>query len=110
MNEGAVISQLKDNFYQRIDKNDEVRFLDSSTLNHAICLEIADATFHKIPRKIGARSTILNSLNLAVAKGFFVKRSSVKDKRIKTYTLSKNFQETVILWIKELQSVTSNIK
>jgi hypothetical protein len=121
MNEGLIICQLKDNFYRRIDKNDEVRFLDSSTLNHAICLEIADATFnntlisyedlcHQIPRKIGARSTILNSLNLAVAKGFFIKKSSEEDKRIKTYTLSKNFQETMILWIKELQLVTSNIK
>ena len=46
MNEGSVISQLKINFYRRVDKPDEVRFLDSSTLNHAICLEIAEATFN----------------------------------------------------------------
>ena len=46
MNEGEVIKDLKNNFYLRIDKNDEVRFLDSSTLNHAICLEVADATYN----------------------------------------------------------------
>ena len=121
MNEGEVIKDLKNNFYLRIDKNDEVRFLDSSTLNHAICLEVEDATYnhysisyedlcHKIPRKIGARSTILNSLNFAVSKGFFIKKSSEHDKRVKTYTLSENFRETILQWIKELQSVTSNIK
>ena len=42
---GKVIQKLKDNFYKRIDKNDELQFLDSSTLNHALCLEIAEGTF-----------------------------------------------------------------
>jgi hypothetical protein len=121
MNEGSVISQLKINFYRRIDKPDEVRFLDSSTLNHAICLEIAEATFndllisyedlcHKIPRKIGARSTILNSLNYAVSKKFFIKKSYEKDRRIKTYALSEAFKITVKEWINELREVTSNFK
>jgi len=45
MIKGKVIQKLKDNFYKRIDKNDELQFLDSSTLNHALCLEIAEGTF-----------------------------------------------------------------
>ena len=65
--------------YKRIDKNDELQFLDSSTLNHPLCLEIAEGTFgnknisyedlcNRISRKIGSRSTILSSLNNAIAK------------------------------------------
>ena len=40
MLEEKVIKKLKENFYRRIDKNDELQFLDSSTLNHALCLEM----------------------------------------------------------------------
>jgi len=121
VNEDKVIQKLKDNFYKRIDKNDELQFLDSSTLNHALCLEIAGGTFgnkqisyeglcHKIPRKIGSRSTILNSLNNAVAKKYFIKENVDYDKRVKIYKLSKNFQNTIIEWINELKKVTNEIK
>ena len=120
MIKGKVIQKLKDNFYKRIDKNDELQFLDSSTLNHALCLEIAEGTFknkeisyedlcHKIPKKIGSRSTILNSLNNAVAKKYFIKESVDYDKRVKIYKLSKNFQQTIIEWINELKRVTNEI-
>ena len=120
MIKGKVIQKLKDNFYKRIDKNDELQFLDSSTLNHALCLEIAEGTFenkeisyedlcHNIPRKIGSRSTILNSLNNAVAKKYFIKESVDYDKRVKIYKLSKNFQQTIIEWINELKRVTNEI-
>ena len=120
MIKGKVIQKLKDNFYKRIDKNDELQFLDSSTLNHALCLEIAEGTFenkeisyedlcYKIPRKIGSRSTILNSLNNAVAKKYFIKESVDYDKRVKIYKLSKNFQQTIIEWIGELKKVTNEI-
>ena len=117
----ADTSKLKDNFYRRIDKNDELQFLDSSTLNHALCLEIAEGTFgnkaisyedlcHKIPRKIGSRSTILNSLNNAVSKKYFIKESVDYDKRIKIYKLSSNFQTVMIEWINELKKVTNEIE
>jgi len=120
MRENIVVRKLKENFYKRIDKNNELQFLDSSTLNHALCLEIADGTFgnfpisyedlcHKIPRKIGSRSTILNSLNNAVAKKYFIKKNVDYDKRIKIYKLSENFQQTIIDWINELKKVTSEI-
>ena len=120
MIEERVINKLKENFYKRIYKNDELQFLDSSTLNHAICLEIAEGTFgnlpisyedlcRKIPRKIGSRSTILNSLNIAISKKYFIKESVDYDKRIKIYKLSKNFQETIIDWINELKVVTNEI-
>ena len=120
MSEEKVIQKLKNNFYKRIDKNDEVQFLDSSTLNHALCLEIAEGTFgnkkisyedlcHKIPRKIGSRSTILNSLNNGVAKKYFIKENVDYDKRVKIYKLSKNFQQTIIEWINELKRVTNEI-
>jgi len=118
--ENEIIQKLKENFYKRIGKNDELQFLDSSTLNHALCLEIAEGTFgdkpisyedlcHKIPRKIGSRSTILTSLNNAVAKKYFIKENVDYDKRVKIYKLSKNFQQTIIEWIKELKNVTSGI-
>ena len=120
MLEEKVIKKLKDNFYHRIDKNDELQFLDSSTLNHALCLEIAEGTFskkpvsyedlcHKIPRKIGSRSTILNSLNNAVEKKYFIKEIVEYDKRIKIYKLSSNFQKVMIEWINELKIVTNEI-
>ena len=120
MLQDKVLSKLKENFYRRIDKNDELQFLDSSTLNHALCLEIAEGTFgnkpisyedlcHKIPRKIGSRSTILNSLNNAVAKKYFIKESVEYDRRIKIYKLSTNFQNVMIEWINELKKVTSEI-
>ena len=31
MRENKIIQKLKENFYKRIDKNDELQFLDSST-------------------------------------------------------------------------------
>lgn len=49
MNIGSVMSQLKINFNSRVDKPDEVRLLDSSTLNFTKCLKIA------------AKSKILNT-------------------------------------------------
>ena len=118
MIEGKILTKLKENFYRRIDKNDELQFLDSSTLNHALCLEIAEGTFHnkpisyedlcyKIPRKIGSRSTILISLNNAVSKQYFIKETVDYDKRIKIYKLSSNFQSVMIDWINELKKVTS---
>jgi len=121
MIEERILKKLKENFYKRIDKNDELQFLDSSTLNHALCLEIAQGTFgnkkisyedlcHNIPRKIGSRSTILNSLNNAVAKKYFIKENVDYDKRVKIYKLSKNFQNTIIEWINELKKVTNEIK
>tara|TARA_B100000900_G_C20443925_1_gene660216 strand:- start:566 stop:931 length:366 start_codon:yes stop_codon:yes gene_type:complete len=120
MTEDKVVKKLKENFYKRIDKHDELQFLDSSTLNHALCLEIAECTFaekaisyedlcHQIPRKLGSRSTILNSLNYAVAEGYFIKESVDYDKRIKNYKLSSNFKTVMIDWINELKSVTSEI-
>jgi len=42
MLKNKILTKLKENFYRRIDKNDELQFLDSSTLNHALCLEIAE--------------------------------------------------------------------
>ena len=120
MSEEKVIQKLKNNFYKRIDKNDELQFLDSSTLNHALCLEIAEGTFgnknisyedlcNRIPRKIGSRSTILSSINNAIAKKYFIKESVDYDKRVKIYKLSKKFQLTIINWINELKILTSEI-
>ena len=120
MSKVTAVKILKENFYNRIDKHDEVQFLDSSTLNHALCLEIAESTFantpisyedlcHKIPRKLASRSSILNSLNLAVEKGYFIKESVDFDKRIKNYKLSNNFQKVIIDWIEELKAATSNL-
>ncbi len=43
-------------------------------------------------RKKGSRSTILNSLNNAVSKEYFIKKSVDYDKRNKIYKLSSNFK------------------
>ena len=118
MNESNILKKLKQNFYTRIGKTDELEFLDSTTLNHALCLEIAEGTFantpasyeelcHKIPRKIGSRSTILNSLNYAVSKGYFSKENVEYDKRVKVYKLSNNFKQTIINWINLLKEITN---
>jgi len=120
MSKVTAVKILKENFYNRIDKHDEVQFLDSSTLNHALSLEIAESTFantpisyedlcHQIPRKLASRSSILNSLNIAVEKGYFIKESVDFDKRIKNYKLSNNFQKVIIDWIEELKAATSNL-
>ena len=112
MLENKVVTKLKENFYRWIDKNDELQFLDSSTLNHALCLEIVESTFgnkpvsyenlcHNIPRKICSRSTILNSLNNAVAKKYFIKKSVEFDKRIKFINFHLIFK---MLWLSGLMN------
>ena len=121
MNTEKVLNKLKTNFYKRFDNNDELGFLDLSTLNHALCLEIAEGTFgnkplsyedlcHHLPRKIGSRSSILNTLNTAVSKGYFIKESVNYDKRVKIYKLSLSFQKTIIDWLNNIKEVTSELK
>ena len=120
MSKVTAVKILKENFYNRIDKHDEVQFLDSSTLNHALCLEIAESTFantpisyeylcHQIPRKLDQDPQFLIHLIQAVEKGYFIKESIDFDKRIKNYKLSSNFQKVIIDWIEELKAATSNL-
>ena len=70
--------------------------------------KLPTAAIIKTPIKIEI-ITILNSLNNAVAKKYFIKESVDYDKRVKIYKLSKNFQQTIIEWINELKRVTNEI-
>ena len=106
-----ILSGIKNNLYfGPDDKKIEGNFFKSSLLHFAISLEIGEGqykndpvSFEKIcasiPTKIGSRSSIQNILNEAVDKGFFVKRPSSFDKRIKKYLFSENYSQMIFDWI-----------
>ena len=91
----------------------------SSALAHLISLEIASATYSnqclsyeglckKIPNKLGCRSTIYSTLNNAVSKGFFIKKFSKKDRRIRSYCLSENYSLMLTQWYLDQKQYFSN--
>ena len=97
-----VIDLIKSDFYSKKSSDPCYDFFSSSALAHLISLEIASATYanqcmsyeglcKKIPTKLGCRSTIYSTLNNAVNKGFFIKKLSSEDRRIRSYCLSENF-------------------
>ena len=94
-----------------IEENYPKRYVKKGVLNAAFICDDKPISYedlcYKIPRKIGSRSTILNSLNNAVSKQYFIKETVDYDKRIKIYKLSSNFQSVMIDWINELKKVTS---
>ena len=90
------IDLIKNDFYSKKSSDPYYDFFSSSALTHLISLEIASATYanqsisyedlcKKIPTKLGCRSTIYSNLNNAVSKGFFIKKLSNKDRRIRSY-------------------------
>ena len=90
-----VVDLVKKDFYSKKEVDPCYDFFYSSALTHLISLEIASSTFNnqcmsyellckKIPPKLGCRSTIYSTLNYAVSKGFFTKKCSETDKRMKT--------------------------
>ena len=97
-----VIDLVKSDFYSKKSSDPCYDFFSSSALAHLISLEIASATYanqcmsyeglcKKIPPKLGCRSTIYSTLNTAVSKGFFTKKLSSEDRRIRSYCLSENY-------------------
>ena len=114
-----VIDLVKSDFYLKKSSDPCFDFFSSSALAHLISLEIASATYanqcmsyedlcKKIPSKLGCRSTIYSTLNIAVSKGFFTKQFSKKDRRIKSYCLSENYSLMLTNWYLDQKKYFSN--
>ena len=114
-----VIDLVKSDFYSKKSSDPCYDFFSSSALAHLISLEIASATYanqcmsyeglcKKIPTKLGCRSTIYSNLNNAVSKGFFIKKLSSKDRRIKSYFLSENYSLMLTRWYLNQKNYFSN--
>ena len=109
---------LKD-FYNLTNRADIQGFYYVTRLHSVIVLEITLATFDKkhpvsfeylcdnIPKKLGKRTTIQTILLEGIRKGYFLKKISEVDKRIKFYTLEKNSLEIIKKWLQE-QEMYSN--
>ena len=102
---------FRDDLYKNHKSKTSLQFLQTSVLHYAICLEIGIGTYSKeyisyekicycVPKKFGSRSTIQTILNDGVEKKFFNKKISKKDKRIKTYSLSDEFKNSIEDWLK----------
>ena len=98
----------------------ESQFFRSSILHFAISLEVGEGHYKNnpvsfeticlnIPRKIGSRSSIQNILNDAVDRGYFVKVTNSKDRRIKQYLYSDKYSKMILGWI-EFQKDALRIK
>ena len=114
-----VIDLVKSDFYSKKSSDPCYDFFSSSALAHLISLEIASATYanqcmsyeglcKKIPTKLGCRSTIYSTLNNAVNKGFFIKKLSSEDRRIRSYCLSENFSLMLTRWYLDQKKYFSN--
>ena len=114
-----VIELLKSDFYSKKIKDPCYDFLSSSALANLMSLEIASSSYankcmsyemlcKKIPSKLGCRSTIYSTLNLAVNKGFFFKQYSKKDRRVRSYCLSENYSIMLTNWYLDQKKYFSN--
>jgi hypothetical protein len=113
-----VIDLVKSDFYSK-KKDPCYDFFSSSALAHLISLEIASSSYanqcmsyemlcNKIPSKLGCRSTIYSTLNLAVNKGFFIKEYSANDRRVRSYCLSENYSIMLTNWYLDQKKYFSN--
>ena len=114
-----VIDLVKNDFYSKKIKDPCYDFFYSSALAHLMSLEIASSSYasqclsyemicKKIPSKLGCRSTIYSTLNLAVSKGFFIKQCSKKDKRVRSYCLSESYSIMLTNWYLDQKKYFSN--
>lgn len=112
-----IIEKLIHNFYkERTFSHINEYFFLSSHLHFALTLEIARANYlnkkisvedlyAKIPKIFGSRSTIKKTLRQGVNSNFFIKNTSLKDKRIKIYNLSKKSKIALELWLENRKSL-----
>ena len=114
-----VVDLVKRDFYSKKNNDPCYDFFYSSALAHLISLEIASSTYSnqcisyemlckKIPSKLGCRSTIYSTLNFAENKGFFIKKSSKKDRRIRSYCISENYSLMLTEWYLDQKKYFSN--
>ena len=105
----SVIDLIKKDLYTEKNEDNHYNFFYSSMLNYAISLEIASSinmhhslTFEKIykiiPKKFGCRSSIKTVLDHGVHEGFFIKETSPKDRRLKSYNLSEGYSLMITNW------------
>ena len=105
---------LRNDLYKNQNNNGCLNFFQLTKLHYSICLEVGIGTFNDdnvsyeklcdtVPKKFGSRSTIQSILKEAVLLGYFIKDTSKKDKRIKTYTFSNEFTLGVKDWIESLE-------
>ena len=106
-----TIEKLIYNFYKErtLSHLNEYFFL-SSHLHFALTLEIAYANYlnkeisvedlyTKVPKIFGSRSTIKSTLRQGVNINFFIKNTSLRDRRIKTYSLKNKSKISLETWI-----------
>ena len=105
----TVIDLIKKDLYTEKSEDSCYNFFYFSMLNYAISLEIASSsnfkqplTFEKIckiiPKKFGCRSSIKSALDNGVYEGFFIKKISSNDKRVKSYRLSEEYSLMITNW------------
>ena len=116
-----ILSSIKEALYFGSENEKvESQFFRSSILHFAISLEVGEGHYKNnpvsfeticlnIPRKIGSRSSIQNILNDAVDRGYFVKVTNSKDRRIKQYLYSDKYSKMILGWI-EFQKDALRIK
>ena len=97
-------------FYEFTDRMDIKGFYYETRLHSVIVLEITLASLNEdhpvsfeylcetIPKKLGKRTTIQTILNEGLRKGYFLKMTNEKDRRMKFYTLEKNSLEIIEKW------------
>ena len=111
MNAEEIIKLNKHPLYSSLTSTDIFgKFFNKSILHYAAVMEIFSSNklggisyeklCHSIPKSLGSRSSIQNLLNEGLDKKLFVKVESKKDKRIKNYFLSDEFDHNVLDWIK----------
>tara|TARA_Y100000590_G_C15185319_1_gene812833 strand:+ start:165 stop:524 length:360 start_codon:yes stop_codon:yes gene_type:complete len=111
MNIPKILENIKSDLYENQKLKNCQQFMQSSVIHFAISLEIGIKNYIEekmsyenlcinIPKKFGSRSTIQSILNDGVDKGYFLKKTSIKDKRVKTYELSEEYERMIESWIK----------
>ena len=116
---GNVIDLVKKDFYKKKINDPGYDFFYSSVLVHVLSLEIASASYaskclsyetlcKKIPSKLGCRSTIYSTLDTGVKKGFFIKKNSKKDRRVRSYSLAEGYSLMLVQWYLDQKKYFSN--
>ena len=100
MNQFSQASKVLTNAIKRDDPSFD--FYSRSYLHTSICNLLhlkEEINFEKIceltPKKVGSRSAILVVLQEAMDLGYFLKKGSEKDKRLRIYSLSDSFADAI---------------
>ena len=107
----ARLNYIKNDLYGKSSLNTKCsQFFKRSILHIAISLEVGTSHFNdevisyeiickNIPTTLGSRSSIQSILNTATHNGYFIKKELRKDKRVKTYSFSEEYESMIINWV-----------